>query len=192
MYSRWIFSPALDCSISNLLEAEHPPLILIELKLNYLLNEIWDDAKQKDSYKNILDNIDEIHLNSSELWKKKISCFKINGTIMCNKFSNTNDNSSVVDLELIRAWNELKMTKISTQIVWNALFDFVILKHSYEKIWMKYQIGVSEFKTIERVYKKIINIFKIMHKNNQRNKLRDYSVEIEFIKQYMVKTLVKI
>ena len=102
---------------------------------------------------------------------------------MCNKFSNTNENYSVVDLELIRAWNELKMTKISTQIVWNALFDFVILKHSYEKIWMKCQIGVSEFKTILRVYRKIIKILKIMHKNNQNNNLRDYSVEIEFIKQ---------
>ena len=45
IYSRWIFSPALDCSISNLLEAEHSPLILIELKQNYLLNEIWDGAK---------------------------------------------------------------------------------------------------------------------------------------------------
>ena len=150
MYSRWIFSPALDWSISNLLEDEHPPLILIVLKPNYLLSEIWDGAKQTDSYQNILDSKDEIYLNSSELWNKMISCFKIKGTIMCNKFSNTNDNYSVVDLELIRAWNELKMTKISTQIVWNALFDFVILKDSYEKIWMKYQIGVSEFKTIER------------------------------------------
>ena len=30
-----------------------------------------------------------------------------------------------------------------------------------------------------------------MHKNNQRNKLRDYLVEIEFIKQYMVRNFVK-
>ena len=30
-----------------------------------------------------------------------------------------------------------------------------------------------------------------MHKNNQRNKLRDYSVEIEFIKQYMVRNFDK-
>ena len=30
-----------------------------------------------------------------------------------------------------------------------------------------------------------------MHKNNQRNKLRDYSVEIEFIKQFMVRNFGK-
>ena len=56
---------------------------------------------------------------------------------------------------------------------------------------MKYQIDASEFKTIERVYRKIIKILKIMHKNSQRNKLRDYSVEIEFIKQYMVRNFGK-
>ena len=66
IYSRWIFSPALDCSISNLLEVEHSPLMLIELKPNYLLNEIWDGAKRINSYKTIFDNIYEIHLNSSE------------------------------------------------------------------------------------------------------------------------------
>ena len=53
---------------------------------------------------------------------------------MCNKFSNTNDNYSVVDLELTRALNEFKITEFSTQIVWRALFDLVILKNSYEKI----------------------------------------------------------
>ena len=66
IYSRWIFSPALDFSVSNLLQAEHSPLILIELIPNNLLNEIWYGAKQKDSYKTIIENIDEIHLNSSE------------------------------------------------------------------------------------------------------------------------------
>ena len=52
---------------------------------------------------------------------------------------------------------------------------------------MKYKIGASEFKTTKRVYRKIIKILQIMRRNKQRNKLRDYSVEIEFIKQYMVR-----
>ena len=56
---------------------------------------------------------------------------------------------------------------------------------------MKYKIGASEFKTTKRVYRKIIKILKIMHRNKQRNKLRDYSVEIEFIKQYMVRNFGK-
>ena len=62
---------------------------------------------------------------------------------------------------------------------------------SFEKIWMKFKIGASEFKTTKRVYRKIIKILRIIHRKNQRNKLRDYSVEIEFIKQYMVKNFGK-
>ena len=56
---------------------------------------------------------------------------------------------------------------------------------------MKCKIGASEFKTTKRVYRKIIKILRIIHRNNQRNQLRDYSVEIEFIKQYMVRNFGK-
>ena len=56
---------------------------------------------------------------------------------------------------------------------------------------MKCKIGASEFKTTKRVYRKIIKILRIIHRNNQRNKLGDYSVEIEFIKQYMVRNFGK-
>ena len=89
MYTRWIFSPALDCSISSVIEAEHPPLIPFELKPSYFLNGICDGAKQTESYKTILENVDEVHLNSNELWSKMINCFKIKGTIIWNQFPQT-------------------------------------------------------------------------------------------------------
>ena len=56
---------------------------------------------------------------------------------------------------------------------------------------MKCKIGASEFKTTKRVYRKIIKILRIINRNNQRNKLGDYSVEIEFIKQNMVRNFGK-
>ena len=84
MYIRWLFYPALDCIISSVIEAEHPPLILFELKSSYFFNAICDGAKQTESYKTILENVDEVHLNSNELLSKMINCFKIKGTIICN------------------------------------------------------------------------------------------------------------
>ena len=50
---------------------------------------------------------------------------------------------------------------------------------------MEYKISPLEFKAIERFYRNIIKILKLIHLNNQRSRLRDYSVEIEFIREYM-------
>ena len=50
---------------------------------------------------------------------------------------------------------------------------------------MEYKISLLEFKAIERFYRNIIKILKLIHLNNQRSRLRDYSVEIEFIREYM-------
>ena len=60
-----------------------------------------------ESYKTILKNVDEVHLNSNELWNKMINCFKIKGTIIYKQLKNYSN----FELNLIQAWNEFKMIK---------------------------------------------------------------------------------
>ena len=50
---------------------------------------------------------------------------------------------------------------------------------------MECKISPLELKAFERFYRNIIKILKLIHLNNQKSRLRDYSVEIEFIREYM-------